>query len=158
MRILSVWVFECIKLLLGGRRLHPLNAECPICHRMVRLHYIYSPTRAHTRAPCMKDRVTARTTPQRLNVLVRACWRSSTRARMKVNNSGCQNPLSSKAKQVLIIIEHCNECRFQPSMTLQLLRLGKIGFENVVFKHPRCSAVAIANWLGTCHTGASGSW
>jgi hypothetical protein len=40
---------------------------------------------------------------------------------MKVNNSGCQNPLSSRAKQVLIIIEHCNECRFQPSMALQLL-------------------------------------
>src|SRR6266576_6861149 len=35
---LSVWLIEFIKLL-GGRRLHPLNAECPICHRMVRLHY-----------------------------------------------------------------------------------------------------------------------
>ena len=35
---LSVWLVEFIKLL-GGRRLHPLNAECPICHRMVRLHY-----------------------------------------------------------------------------------------------------------------------
>jgi hypothetical protein len=87
---------------------------------------IYSPTRAHTRAPCMKDRGTARTTRRRLNVSVRACWRSSTRARMKVNNSSCQNPLSSKAKQVNII-EHCNECRFQPSMAPQLLRLGRIG-------------------------------
>ena len=38
MRILSVWVLEFIKLL-GRRRLHPLNAECPICHQMVRLHY-----------------------------------------------------------------------------------------------------------------------
>jgi hypothetical protein len=37
MRILSVWVAEFIKLL-GSRRLHPLNAECPICHQMVRLH------------------------------------------------------------------------------------------------------------------------
>jgi hypothetical protein len=26
------------------------------------------------------------------------------------------------------IIGHCNECRFQPSMALQLLRLGRIGF------------------------------
>jgi len=38
MRILSVWLVEFIKLL-GRRRLHPLNAECPICHQMVRLHY-----------------------------------------------------------------------------------------------------------------------
>jgi hypothetical protein len=29
-------------------------------------------------------------------------------------------------------------------------------FVNVIFKRPRCSAVAVANWLGTCHTGASG--
>lgn len=34
----AVWLFELIKLL-GGRPVHPLNAECPICHRMVRLHY-----------------------------------------------------------------------------------------------------------------------
>ena len=45
---------------------------------------------------------------------------------MKVNNSSCQNPLSAKAKQVSII-EHCNECRFQPSKALQLVRLGRIG-------------------------------
>jgi hypothetical protein len=38
MRVLSVWVIEFIKLF-GRRRLHPLNAECPICHQMVRLHY-----------------------------------------------------------------------------------------------------------------------
>lgn len=38
MGIISVWAVELIKLL-GRRRLHPLNAECPICHQMVRLHY-----------------------------------------------------------------------------------------------------------------------
>jgi hypothetical protein len=38
MRILSVWVIEFIRLL-GRGRLHSLNAECPICHQMVRLHY-----------------------------------------------------------------------------------------------------------------------
>jgi len=38
MRILSVWVIELIKLL-GRQQLHPLNAECPFCHLMVRLHY-----------------------------------------------------------------------------------------------------------------------
>jgi len=38
MRILSVWFIESLKIL-GRRRLHPLNAECPICHQMVRLHY-----------------------------------------------------------------------------------------------------------------------
>jgi hypothetical protein len=37
MRILSVWIVEFLKLLVR-RRLHPLNAECPICHQMVRLH------------------------------------------------------------------------------------------------------------------------
>jgi hypothetical protein len=36
---LFVWLIELTKLLLGVQRLHPLNAECPICHRMVRLHY-----------------------------------------------------------------------------------------------------------------------
>jgi hypothetical protein len=37
MRISLIWVIEFIKLA-GGRRLHPLNAECPFCHQMVRLH------------------------------------------------------------------------------------------------------------------------
>jgi hypothetical protein len=38
MRVLSVWVIEFFKFL-GRQRLHPLNAECPICQKMVRLHY-----------------------------------------------------------------------------------------------------------------------
>jgi hypothetical protein len=33
----SLWVREFLKLL-GGRRLHPLTAECPICRQSVRLH------------------------------------------------------------------------------------------------------------------------
>ena len=37
MRHLSVWVIEFLKLL-GGRRLHPLTTQCPICRQMVRLH------------------------------------------------------------------------------------------------------------------------
>jgi hypothetical protein len=37
MRHFSVWAFEFIKLL-GGRRLHPLVAQCPMCRQMVRLH------------------------------------------------------------------------------------------------------------------------
>jgi len=37
MRHLSVWVIEFLKLL-GGRRLHPLTTQCPICQQMVRLH------------------------------------------------------------------------------------------------------------------------
>jgi len=52
MRILVVWCTEFLKLL-GGRRLHPLNAECPICHQMVRLHYNRGGRRhllAHARA------------------------------------------------------------------------------------------------------------
>jgi hypothetical protein len=52
MGILFVWVIEFIKLL-GRRRLHPLNAECPICHQMVRLHYNKAGRRhllAHARA------------------------------------------------------------------------------------------------------------
>jgi len=52
MRILFVWVLEFIKLL-GRRRRHPLNAECPICHQMVRLHYNKAGRRhlfAHARA------------------------------------------------------------------------------------------------------------
>lgn len=49
---LFIWLIEFIKLL-GGTRLHPLNAECPICHRMVRLHYNKAGRRhmfAHARA------------------------------------------------------------------------------------------------------------
>jgi len=36
-RHLSVWIVELIKLA-GGRRLHPLVAQCPVCQQMVRLH------------------------------------------------------------------------------------------------------------------------
>lgn len=49
---LSIWVVEFLKLV-GGRRLHPLNAECPICHQMVQLHYNRAGRRhlfAHARA------------------------------------------------------------------------------------------------------------
>ncbi len=52
MPISIVWVIEFIKLV-GRRRLHPLNAECPICHQMVRLHYNGAGRRhllAHARA------------------------------------------------------------------------------------------------------------
>ncbi len=37
MRHLFVWIVEFIKLA-GGRRLHPLQTQCPICQQMVRLH------------------------------------------------------------------------------------------------------------------------
>jgi hypothetical protein len=37
MRPLYVWVIEFFRLL-GGRPLHPLTTQCPICQQMVRLH------------------------------------------------------------------------------------------------------------------------
>jgi hypothetical protein len=37
MRLVSIWVGEFLKLL-GGRRLHPLTTQCPICGQSVRLH------------------------------------------------------------------------------------------------------------------------
>jgi hypothetical protein len=37
MRHFSIWAFEFIKLL-GGRRLHPLVTQCPICGQKVRMH------------------------------------------------------------------------------------------------------------------------
>ena len=37
MRHFSIWAIEFFKLL-GGRRLHPLTTQCPICKQMVRLH------------------------------------------------------------------------------------------------------------------------
>lgn len=37
MRLLSLWIREALKLL-GGRRLHPLTTQCPICSQSVRLH------------------------------------------------------------------------------------------------------------------------
>jgi hypothetical protein len=56
MRIFSVWVFEFLKLI-GRRPLYPLNAECPICHQMVRMHYnkagrrhLFAHARAYSRA------------------------------------------------------------------------------------------------------------
>jgi hypothetical protein len=51
-RVFSVWVLELVKLVVR-RRLYPLNAECPICHQMVRLHYNKAGRRhlfAHARA------------------------------------------------------------------------------------------------------------
>ena len=52
MRVLGVWAIEFLKLL-GRQPLYPLNAECPICHQMVRLHYNKAGRRhlfAHARA------------------------------------------------------------------------------------------------------------
>jgi hypothetical protein len=56
MRMFSVWVFEFLKLI-GRRPLYPLNAECPFCHQMVRLHYnkagrrhLFAHARAYSRA------------------------------------------------------------------------------------------------------------
>jgi hypothetical protein len=56
MRIFSVWVFEFLKLI-GRRPLYPLNAECPFCHQMVRMHYnkagrrhLFAHARAYSRA------------------------------------------------------------------------------------------------------------
>lgn len=37
MRHLFVWARELAKLL-GGQRLHPVVAQCPVCRQMVRLH------------------------------------------------------------------------------------------------------------------------
>ena len=37
MQLLSQWVREFLKLL-GGRRLHPVTTQCPICRQSVRLH------------------------------------------------------------------------------------------------------------------------
>jgi hypothetical protein len=37
MRHLYVWIVELGKLI-GGRRLHPLQTQCPICQQRVRLH------------------------------------------------------------------------------------------------------------------------
>jgi hypothetical protein len=51
-RNLAVWVVEFLKLI-GRRRLHPVNTECPICQQMVRLHYKKAGRRhvlAHARA------------------------------------------------------------------------------------------------------------
>ena len=56
MRIFSVWVFEFLKLI-GRRPLYSLNAECPFCQQMVRLHYnkagrrhLFAHARAYSRA------------------------------------------------------------------------------------------------------------
>jgi hypothetical protein len=37
MRLISVWLRELLRLL-GGRRLHPLTTQCPICRQSVRMH------------------------------------------------------------------------------------------------------------------------
>ena len=52
MRLLSVWVVEFLKVF-GGRRLHPLTTQCPMCRQIVRLHVDKSGRRhmlAHARA------------------------------------------------------------------------------------------------------------
>jgi hypothetical protein len=67
---LAVWLVELVKLL-GTRRLHPLNAECPICYRMVRLHYnkagrrhMFAHARAYSRALYEGSRYCAHYTPK----------------------------------------------------------------------------------------------
>jgi hypothetical protein len=37
MRLFSLWVREFLKVM-GGRRLHPLTTQCPICRQSVRMH------------------------------------------------------------------------------------------------------------------------
>ena len=76
---LSVWLIELVKLL-GKRRLHPLNAECPICHRMVRLHYnkagrrhMYAHARAYSRALYEGSRYCAHYTAKMKCIRVKAC-------------------------------------------------------------------------------------
>lgn len=52
MRHISTWLIELFKLF-GGRRLHPLRTQCPICGQMVRLHVDKAGRRhvfAHARA------------------------------------------------------------------------------------------------------------
>jgi hypothetical protein len=52
LRNITVWVIEFTKLA-ARRRVHPVNAECPICQQMVRLHYRKAGRRhvlAHARA------------------------------------------------------------------------------------------------------------
>jgi hypothetical protein len=52
LRNITVWIIEFIKLV-ARRRVHPMNAECPICQQMVRLHYRKAGRRhvlAHARA------------------------------------------------------------------------------------------------------------
>lgn len=80
-RIVSIWVIEFIKLL-RGRRLRPLNAECPICHQMVRLHYnqagrrhLFAHARAYSRALFEGSRYCAHYTSKM------RCVGSDTRAR-----------------------------------------------------------------------------
>ena len=148
MRILSVWVLEFIKLL-GRRQLHPLNAECPFCHQMVRLHYnkagrrhlfaharAYSGTHYTAKIKCVGSGMLATFDPR--------------------PNESQQFKLPKSLELEGSIIGHCNECRFQPSMAATIAAWQnwflRMSFSNtpVVLPWP--------DWLGTCHTGASGSW
>ena len=104
MRNLSVWVVEFIKLL-GRRRLHPLNAECPICHQMVRLHYnnagrrhLLAHARACSRALYEGSRYRAHYTAN-IKCRVQAPLRGSILDRMKISTLKRRNPLSSKADE-----------------------------------------------------------
>src|SRR2546423_14907691 len=105
MRILSVWVLEFIKLL-GRRRLHPLNAECPICYQMLRLHYnkagrrhLFAHARAYSRTLYEGSRYRAHYTSKT------KCVSSGMLATFDPRPNESQqfklpNPSSSKAEQV----------------------------------------------------------
>ena len=88
MRVLSVWVIEFIKLF-GRRRLHQLNAECPICHQwsgcitITLVGNIYSTMPVNTRGRYSKDLATAGTIRRSSCVLVQAPLRDSILARTK---------------------------------------------------------------------------
>ena len=58
---------------------------------------ICSHTLVHARVLCTRDLATARTTATRLNVLARACWRTSTRIQAKTCTLTCRGRWGSKA-------------------------------------------------------------
>ena len=93
MRHLSVWVIEFFKLL-GGQRLRPLTAQCPICQQMVRLHLNRAGRRhvfAHARALYEGARFPC-TMPPRLSVSPQVAQGYSILAPANINASSYPVP------------------------------------------------------------------
>ena len=96
MRHLGVWVAEFFKLL-GGRRLHPLTTQCPICQQMVRLHVNRAGRRhvfAHARAIYTTVPDFPRTKPPRSSVWGQIAQSYSILARANMNALSCPGACS----------------------------------------------------------------
>jgi hypothetical protein len=133
--IAIVWVIEFIELL-GSGRVHPLSAECPICHQTLHLHYdgggrrhLISPARARSLLyikVSLRRALSGRTS----DVSAQATWPSLILIRTKISNLNCQSPLNRARRAGAIFAMsfcHPSKSTIPYRRVLQALRASLLG-------------------------------